>query len=112
MNPSRDAHNRAMDLAYKADRSRSQGAEMEAGKLYKEALELELQAIRELKEPVEPAHSVLHRSAAWLALDCGDARQAEKLAATALAKEPPHEIAEELRNVLAQSLSDQDTAAC
>ena len=111
MNPARSAHNQAMDLAFKADRARSQGAEREAGRLYREALELELEAIRKLEEPVEPARSVLHRSAAWLALDCGDARQAEKLAAAALAEQPPHEIAEELRNVREQALSVQDKVA-
>ena len=103
MNASRNAHDRAMNLAFQADRARSRGAAEEATRLYEEALELEQQAIRELKEPIEPTHSVLHRSAAWLALDCGNTRLAEKLAAAALAKEPPDDIAEELRDVWEQA---------
>ena len=103
MNKSRNAHDRAMDLAFLADRTRSQGEAEEATRLYEEALELEQQAIRDLKEPVEPTHSVLHRSAAWLALDCGHTRLAEKLAAAGLAEEPPDDIAEELRDVWEQA---------
>lgn len=103
MNESRSAHDRAMDLAFLADRARSQGAEDEATRLYEEALALEQQAIRDLATPVEPTHSVLHRSAAWLALDCGHQRLAEKLAAAGLAQEPPDDIAEELRDVWEQA---------
>ena len=61
-------------------------------------------AIRELGGPIEPTHSVLHRSAAWLALDCGNPRLAEKFAAAGLAEEPPDEIAEELRDVWEQAV--------
>lgn len=103
MNESRSAHDRAMDLAFLADRARSEGAEEEATRLYEEALALEQQAIRDLEKPVEPTHSVLHRSAAWLALDCGHKRLAEKLAAAGLAQEPPDDIAEELRDVWEQA---------
>ncbi|MEI6501934.1 MAG: hypothetical protein WCP21_13015, partial [Armatimonadota bacterium] len=45
----------------------------------------------------EPSRSVLHRSAAALALQCGDLREAERLACAALAGFPPMEIAVELR---------------
>ena len=103
MNKSRSAHDRAMDLAFLADRARSQGAEEDATRLYEEALALEQKAIRDLETPVEPTHSVLHRSAAWLALDCGHKRLAEKLAAAGLAQEPPDDIAEELRDVWEQA---------
>ena len=48
----------------------------------------------------EPTRSVLHRSAATLALRCGETREAEKLAANALAGDPPEEIANELRGLL------------
>ena len=44
--------------------------------------------------------SVLHRSAGSLTLDCGRFRQAEQIAATALAGNPDPEIAEELRDLL------------
>lgn len=48
----------------------------------------------------EPTRSVLHRSVATLALDCGEYREAERLVAAALAGSPPEQIANELREVL------------
>ena len=42
----------------------------------------------------------LPASAASLALECGDYREAERLIAVALSGEPPDEIAEELRDLL------------
>ena len=48
----------------------------------------------------EPTRSVLYRSAATLALDCGEYREAERLVARALADDPPEEIAVELRDLL------------
>ena len=103
MNRSRELHDRAMDIAFLADRARSRGEDAEAQRLYGEALIQEQRAIRELREPVEPTRSVLHRSAAWLALECGDTRLAEKLAAAGLAADPPEDIAEELRDVWEQA---------
>jgi hypothetical protein len=50
----------------------------------------------------EPTRSVLHRSAASLALECGELREAERLIAAALSGDPPDEIAEELRDLLEQ----------
>ena len=68
--------------------------------LFEQALEYEVAAIDSMDEYVEPTFSVLHRSAGTLALDCNQLRRAEKLAAMALAKEPPPEIAAELRDLL------------
>ena len=48
---------------------------------------------------LEPTRSVLFRSAATLALDCGKVREAEKLVAVALAGDPPDAIADELREL-------------
>ena len=98
-----DFHHEAMDLAFFALRARRRGNEEEAVPMFKGALENELKALDELYkfgEAVEPTYSVLHRSAATLALDCGDWRLAEKLAATALLENPPAVIADELRDVL------------
>jgi hypothetical protein len=47
----------------------------------------------------EPTRSVLFRSAATLALRCGELREAEKLASIGLSGHPPDEIADELREV-------------
>jgi hypothetical protein len=55
-----------------------------------------------LGELVEPTFSILHRSAATLALDCDNIRLAEQLIAKALSHTLPYEIAEELRDLLEQ----------
>ena len=102
MNTSNDLHRRAMDEAALALMERMHGNTQQARARFERALNLELAAIAELEEPVEPTFSVLHRSAATLALDCNQSRRAEKLVATALAHEPPPEIADELRDLLEQ----------
>ena len=106
MSAMNDFHDEAMDQAFFALRARRRGDEAEAVPMFKDALENELKALDELYklgEVVEPTYSVLHRSAATLALDCGDARLAEKLASKALAEDPPPPIDEELRDVLEQA---------
>ena len=97
-----DVHRQAIDFAGLGLIARQRGNPDEAIAYFQQALDYELKALAELTEPIEPTHSVLHRSAATLAMDCGDDRLAEKLAAKALAEEPPWEIAEELRDVLEQ----------
>ena len=82
---------------------RARGNTATATDYFQQALHFELQAIAELTEPIEPTFSILHRSAGTLALDCNQHRLAEKLAAAALAQEPPHEVAEELRDLLEQA---------
>ena len=99
-------HNQAMDLVETAILERTRGHEEKAIQLYAEALELELAAIRELDEcgdQAEPTWSVLHRSAGWMAFNSNQFRRAEKLASKALAGDPHPEIAEELRDLLAET---------
>ncbi len=74
--------------------------------LLRQAFNWELQAIQELEKQRyhEPTYSVMHRSAATLALDCRDTRLAQQLATKALAENPPDDIAQELRQVLQQAL--------
>ena len=96
-------HDTAMDFAAFAFRERARGNAEKASEFFEQALEYEVAAIDALDEYVEPTYSVLHRSAATLALDCKQYRNAEQLAAKALAQEPPGEIAEELRDVLEQA---------
>jgi hypothetical protein len=69
---------------------------------FKEAFELEKKAALMAKDEKigEPSESIYLKSAACLALDCKEYREAEKLISLALAGEPPYEIAEELRNLL------------
>ena len=97
-----ELHSEAMDLAEFGLLERMRGNTEEAHGLFEQALERELAAIDALDEPIEPTYSVLHRSAATLAIDCSRLRQAEQIAARALAQNPHPEIAEELRDLLEQ----------
>ena len=100
-----DLHHEAMDFTALAFMERARGNAEKAHEFFEQALKYEAAAIDALgEEYIEPTYSVLHRSAATLALDCKRYRKAEQLAAKALAQEPPGEIAAELRDVLAQSL--------
>jgi hypothetical protein len=96
-------HNRAMELAEQAQIARLRGDRTTAATLTREAFEQERQAALALSDiDIEPTRSVLHRSAAALALDSGENREAEKLVSAALAGNPPADVAEELRDLLEQ----------
>lgn len=97
-----ELHHKAMDFAALGLREQRYGNIKKALPLFRQALEQECAAIDALEEYIEPTYSVLHRSAATLALDCNELRKAEQLAAKALAKEPPDFVADELREVLEQ----------
>ena len=77
--------------------------------LFAQALELELAAIRQLESPAEPTWSVLHRSAGWMAVHCGQHDTAIRLATTALAGNPPADIADELQTLLAAAHAGHET---
>ena len=94
-----------MDLAYLADRARAVGETEEAERLFSQALGRELEAIGWLDEPSPLTFAVLHRSAAWLALECENVRLAKKLVSAALAQDPPPQIVDELRHVLERANS-------
>ncbi len=95
-------HDQAMEAAFLADQERRRGNQERSEGLFDRALDLELKALSEMSDPVEPTYSILHRSAGWLALDCNKPRLAEQLASKALAGEPDPQIAEELRDLLEQ----------
>lgn len=96
-------HDQAMENAFFADLERRKGNEEQAAKFFKKALALEREAIAEMRKPVEPTWSILHRSAGWLALDCYQPLLAEQLARKALDGNPPYKIAEELRDLQKQA---------
>ena len=75
-----------------------------AQRLFRAAFDNERQAAEELAGALEaePTRSVLYRSAASLAADCGEYSEAERLAREGLAGRPPVEIADELRELLSQ----------
>ncbi|MDX2243350.1 MAG: hypothetical protein NW224_21935 [Leptolyngbyaceae cyanobacterium bins.302] len=97
-------HQQAMDLAEAAAVARLRGASEEAVQLMRQAFEQETQAAALIASilDAEPTRSVLHRSAASLAVECGEIRTAERLITTALSGNPPAEIAEELKDLFIQ----------
>jgi hypothetical protein len=104
MTPVKDLHHEAMRLVDEAEAARRQGNNQLARERLRQAFDRERQAADRVAGDgsLEPTRSVLHRSAASLALECGQLREAERLIATALSGEPPEEIAEELRDLLEQ----------
>ncbi len=104
MNQIQALHKQAMDLAEAAAVARLRGAIEEAAQLTRQAFEQETQAATLIANTLdaEPTRSVLHRSAASLAIECGELQIAERLIATALSGNPPLEIAEELKDLFIQ----------
>ena len=100
----RSLHEEAMDVALQGDIAVSQGKNDDAQSFYEEAFEKEREAAllaAYLNNP-EPGLSILYRSAASLAMQCGRFREGEQLIAKALSGNPTPEIAKELRNLLQQ----------
>jgi hypothetical protein len=101
----RNIHDRAMDLVQEAFVLKSRGNTSEAMQKFKRAFLLERAAADRLAEEknIEPTRSILHRSAATLALDCNKTSEAVRLARRGLAGDPPEEVAGELRDVIAKA---------
>lgn len=97
-----EMHIKAMDSSALGFMEQERGNTGQAERYFKQALAEELAAIDKLADFTEPTFSILHRSAATLALDCKESRLAEQLVAKALAREPHPEIAEELRDLFEQ----------
>lgn len=93
-----------MEYADNAFAAKRQEEPERAAQMFRQAFECERKAAELVaaEDSPEPTRSVLHRSAATLALDCGEYREAERLIARALAGNPPDEIAHELRSLLKQ----------
>jgi hypothetical protein len=94
-------HDKAMEFAAKADLAKARADNDEAAELMRRALLLEKKAVQDLlkQNGPEPSRSILLLSAAALALECGEKRNAEQLIAIGLAGDPPPEIADELRDL-------------
>jgi hypothetical protein len=97
-------HKQAMESAELALAARSRGDHERARRFFREAFDHERRAALQVIDDhaAEPTRSILLRSAAALALDCEETREAERLIALALSGDPPAEIAEELRDLLEQ----------
>jgi hypothetical protein len=105
MNTIQVLHQKAMEFAEQAEVAKLRGASRaRVQELLREAFEQECQAADQVATllDAEPTRSVLHRSAAALAIDCGEVQMAERLITTALAGNPPMEIAIELKDLFIQ----------
>ncbi len=99
-----EIHREAMELADQAYLARRSGDGEKEKEFLRKAFERERDAANLTTSDYEkePTRSVLHRSAASLAIDCGEMREAERLISSALAGNPPDEIGNELRDLLEQ----------
>ena len=102
-------HQEAMELVDRAILCRRQGKPEAAIELLNAAFIQEKAAadLSALDLALEPSRSVLHRSAASLAIECYEFRSAEKLTGRALSSNPPADIAEELRDLLIHEVYPQ-----
>ena len=112
MSQAQALHQEAMNLANEAYAAQRNGDNMRYLQLLKTAYEKEKTAAWQLftKTEAEPTRAVLFRSAAWLAFQCGQAREAEQLISAALAGHPPQEIIEELRTLYKEVLGTFEVA--
>jgi hypothetical protein len=96
-------HHQAMELVDRSILAKQHGDE---------AGSLELPAANLVADQLdfEPTRSVLHRSAASLAVECCQLREAERLIGRALAGNPPPDIADELRDLLLDAVYSQRQA--
>jgi hypothetical protein len=99
---SQERHHEAMKLLDKALLAKGRGNAKLHLNLLTQAFEAEQKAASLIASNIklEPTRSVLHRSAATLAIQCGRNREAERLIDIAMSGVPPVEIADELRDLL------------
>ncbi len=104
MSKLQELHKKAMDLAEQADLAKLRGNATKVQEFLRQALALESEAAQMIADDLmaEPTRSVLYRSAASLAIECGELQAAEKLIARALSGTPPVEIEEELKDLFLQ----------
>ena len=97
-----DTHRLAMSLADYAATARGNGDVDVAEELLHRAFYYESQAAKLVAANLddEPRRSTLHRSAASLALQCGEFGEAERLIIAGLSGMPPDEVDAELRELL------------
>lgn len=93
-----------MDFADRADAAKSRGDLDESRELLQRAFYYESLAALEFIDvkAEQPTRSVLFRSAASLALECGLYDESELMVELGLAGVPPAEVADELRNIRKQ----------
>lgn len=97
-----DDHHLAMCLTDDALAARRKGDHPASIQFFRAAFEAERRAAEALFVflDIEPTRSILYRSAGFLAMDCGETREAERMAAAGLTGNPPTDIAEQLRDLI------------
>jgi hypothetical protein len=95
-------HRLAMEAADLAERVRQNASAEDARQLFDTAFRLEMKAARLAGDKMEPTRSVLFRSAASLALDCGYYDDADQLVREARLGSPPPEVADDLAEIEAE----------
>lgn len=105
-------HHEAMELVDRAIIARQRGDTDQMRTLTQAAFTKERAAADLVANQLdfEPTRSVLHRSAAVLALECAELREAERLIGRALAGNPPIDVANELRDLLIEEIYSQRQA--
>lgn len=95
-------HNEAMDLAFMGDKARKLGDADKAKAFYAEAFDKERGVLNKLDDSNSSliGRTVILRSAATLALQCGQKREAERLIAKGLSEDIPDSLTLELRELL------------
>lgn len=101
MSNARQLHREAMIMVGEAHLALQSGERERHDVLIRAAFDKERGAAWELlhKQDAEPTRSILFRSGAQLAIECGEFKEAEKLVAAALFGNPPIEILLELREL-------------
>ncbi len=102
MNSITELHNLAMDLAEYALFAKTRGDMRVVRELTQRAFEYEAQAADLVAGLVdeEPSRALLHRSAASLAIRCGEYDEANRLIIAGLAGNPPGDLAAELQALM------------
>lgn len=93
-------HHKAMEAVDEHQRSRRAGDFTRSREALLDALALESKAAASVARDNEPTRSVLHRSAASIALQAGRSKMARRLIASALKGNPPDEVRMELIELL------------
>jgi hypothetical protein len=97
-----ELHRAAMELADRALVAKLENRRADARRLLREAFDKERQAAVEVQVGLEPTRSILYRSAASLAMECGDIEGASRLVFVALAGDPPEDLKEDLLDLFEQ----------
>lgn len=100
MSEATDLHKEAMEMIDKAHMAGQRGTKVDVQDLTYRAFQLEKKAASLIEKEFEPTRSVLHRSAAVLAIECGEIFEAEQLIEAGLDGNPPDEIVEELKDLM------------